>query len=348
MKNSIKFLTLTLLLTTSFCFNGCNNTEDNNSKYFNTEESIMIPKLISTEKDSTFETISKNIAPAVVAVSNTTDTGIGVGSGVCVYSGGYILTNAHVVANSKKLTLYLYNGTTANAILLWRDSNMDIAILKSDVALPYLPINNNEYSVGEDVLAVGTPLNLIFTHTYTKGIISAVDRTLELESEYGVSYMQNLIQHDASINPGNSGGPLINSSGEIVGINTLKVSTAEGLGFAIPSKSFKNVINQVVKDKEYQTPYFGIMGYDASIAVYYGANFNTTGVYVKSVDINSPAYIAGIRNGDIITSFNNVTINNMLDLKSELYNCTANTTVNVELIRENNILTTTCTLLNKS
>ena len=105
-----------------------------------------------------------------------------------------------------------------------------------------------------------------------------------METEDGYSYMQNLIQHDASINPGNSGGPLINSQGELIGINTLKVSSGEGLGFAIPSKSFRNIITQIVNDREYETPYLGIMGYDASIAVYYGANFNqTNNIHYKKI-----------------------------------------------------------------
>lgn len=333
-----------LLITSPLLMLGC---EDEDSKYFNTEESIMIPRLISTNESSTFETIANNIAPAVVAISNTTSTGVGIGSGVCVYSGGYILTNEHVISDSKKLTLYLYNGDTANAIVLWSDSNMDIAILKSDVALPYLPINEDDYSVGEDVLAVGTPLNLIFTHTYTKGIVSAIDRTLEIENENGYSYMQNLIQHDASINPGNSGGPLINSIGEIIGINTLKVSSGEGLGFAIPAKSFRNIITQIVNDREYETPYLGIMGYDASIAMYYGSNFNMKGVYVESVDPDSPAYTSGIRDGDVITKFNNADISNMLDLKSELYKYSNGDQISIEFVRDNNTLTGTCILVNK-
>lgn len=322
---------------------GCEH-QSSKDRYFNTDESIMIPRLINVDRDSTFETIANNIAPAIVAIANTTDSGISIGSGVCVYSGGYILTNEHVISNTKKITLYLYNGDTASAIVLWSDQNMDIAILKSDVALPYLPINNNEFAVGEDVMAVGTPLDLIFTHTFTKGIISAINRTLEVENDNGISYMQNLIQHDASINPGNSGGPLINSSGEIVGINTLKVTSAEGLGFAIPSKSFNNIITQIVKDKEYNTPYLGIMGYDASIAVYYGVDFDTSGVYVESVDEDSPAYISGIKPGDIITKFNDSEIKNMLDLKSELFKYTTNDTIEIEYLRENNLFKTNCTL----
>ena len=346
MKKFIKYLSIISLITsTTTLLYGCNISEED--KFFNTEESIMIPRLISSEKDSTFETIARNIAPAVVAISSTTNSGVSIGSGVSVYSGGYILTNEHVVADSQKLTLYLYNGNTANALLLWSDKNMDIAILKSDVALPYLPINEDSYSVGEDVLAVGTPLNLIFTHTYTKGIISATNRTLEMENENGYSYMQNLIQHDASINPGNSGGPLINSSGEIIGINTLKVSSGEGLGFAIPAKSFRSVINQVVNNREYETPYLGIMGYDASIAMYYGSNFSMKGVYVVSVDDSSPAYIAGIRNEDIITKFGNADISNMLDLKSELYNYSNGDSVDIEFVRDSTTLEATCILKEK-
>lgn len=341
MKKIVKVIATSLLGITSLAFCGCLNDD---SRFFNTEESQMIPRLINVEKNSTFEEVAKNIAPAVVAISCNTTNGTSIGSGVCVYSGGYILTNAHVVDNAKKISLYLYNGDTANAITLWIDENMDIAILKSDVALPYLPINDNQFNVGEDILAVGTPLNLIFNHTYTKGIISATNRTLELESENGISYMQNLIQHDASINPGNSGGPLVNSSGELVGINTLKVTSGEGLGFAIPSKTFSNVITQVVNDREYETPYLGVMGYDASIAVYYGADFKLNGVYVESVDLSSPAYLAGIRTGDIITKLNGIEIVNMLDLKSELFKYVAGDNVSIEFLRDNTEFKGNCIL----
>ena len=343
MKKCIIILVLSLIFP--IVLFGCGKND--NDKYFETDESIMIPRLISTEKDSPFETIAKNISPAIVAIASVTNAGTSIGSGVCVYSGGYILTNEHVVSGATSIKLYLFNGDTANAISLWSDKNMDIAILKSDIALPYLPLNEDNYSIGEDVMAVGTPLDLIFTHTFTKGIISAVDRTLELESVNGISYMQNLIQHDASINPGNSGGPLINSTGEIVGINTLKVTSGEGLGFAIPTKSFRNVITQVVNNREYQTPYFGILGFDASIAMYYGSNFDTNGVYITSVDINSPAYISGLREGDIIIKFKNKDISNMLDLKSELFSCSTNDTVSLEYIRDNTVFSTSVTLSNK-
>ena len=346
MKSKLKKWISTLCLICSlFTIAGCDSDD---SQYLNTREIQRIPRLISVTEDSAFETIANNIAPAIVAISCDTTSGTTLGSGVCVYSGGYILTNEHVIEDATDISLYLYNGDTASAITLWSDSNMDIAILKSDVALPYLPLNEDSFATGEDVMAVGTPLNLIFTHTFTKGIISAVNRTLEVEGTNGVSYMQNLIQHDASINPGNSGGPLVNATGEIIGINTLKVTSAEGLGFAIPTKSFENVIMQVVNNAEYETPYFGILGYDADIAVYYGENFTQEGVYVEDVDTSSPAYLCGIRNGDIITNLNGTAIVNMLDLKSELYKYNAGDTLSVTFVRESTTITGSCTLVARS
>ncbi len=346
MKKIFKILLAGLIVSCSIStLYGC---KDENDNFFTTGESQMIPRLISNDENYPFETIANNIAPAIVAISSVSGNSSSIGSGACVYSGGYILTNEHVVEDATKITLYLYNGATANALKLWSDKNMDIAILKSDAALPYLPLNNNEFTTGEDVLAVGTPLNLIFTHTFTKGIISAINRTLEVESSSGISYMQNLIQHDASINPGNSGGPLVNSSGEIVGINTLKVTSGEGLGFAIPTKSFENVIMQVVNDSEYETPYFGILGYDAEIAVYYGENFTQEGVYVESVDTSSPAYLAGIRTGDIITELNSIKLNNMLDLKSELYKYKSGDEISVNFVRDITTISGSCTLTKRT
>lgn len=208
---------------------------------------------------------------------------------------------------------------------MWQDSSLDIAILKSDTSLPYLPLgDSDECLVGQDVVAVGTPINLQFNHTFTKGIISALNRTLQVSNNSGVTYMQNLIQHDASLNPGNSGGPLVNKYGEIVGINTLKITDGEGIGFAIPTKSIVQIVDKVAElGTNYVTPYIGLFGYDTTIANYYDKTQQTSGVYVLDVAEDSPAKISGLQEGDVILSVDGKKINNMLDFRDLVFakNC---------------------------
>ena len=202
----------------------------------------------STNYPSTVE-LAENVAPAVVGISSLDSSGESVGSGVCVAKGGYILTNYHVVTNPNSISLYLLNGDIVRGSYVWGDSVQDVAIIKSEVGLPYLPLaQSDNLSVGEDVVAVGTPISLTLKHTFTKGIVSALNRTLKVSSLSGESYMQDLIQHDASINPGNSGGPIVNMQGEVVGINTLKISGGEGIGFAVPTKSFSSLLSNVVEN----------------------------------------------------------------------------------------------------
>ena len=201
--------------------------------------------------------------------------------------------------------------------------------------MPYLEMGNSKaLQPGADVVAIGTPLTLQFKHTTTKGIVSALDRTIEVDNSDGtVSYLQNLIQHDSSINPGNSGGPLINSSGEVVGINTLKVTEAEGLGFAIPIEVAVPVLNKILQTGKCETPYLGLFGFDAVIAKFYNKTLQTNGVYVLNIDQSGPAYQAGLREGDVIQKLNGININTMLDLRSSIYNFDIGETITVEYLR---------------
>ena len=210
------------------------------------DESInMEPRQItlSTKMDTT--KVIEEVKSAVVGISCTMYNGYSVGSGVAIAENGYILTNQHVVNGAKNIRVYFADKTDSLASLIWQDSSMDLAVVKTERNLPYLQCGEaGDVLAGEDVLAIGTPLTLDFRHTVTKGIVSALNRTLQVENASGnITYMQNLIQHDASINPGNSGGPLINSRGQVIGINTLRASEAEGLGFAIPINVGKQVVD---------------------------------------------------------------------------------------------------------
>lgn len=328
MKKLATFFCLILSVST-LC--SCKLTADNSLK------TNMSEHLIQVTASSDFSTIAEKIAPAIVGVLSTTNKSESVGSGVCVASGGFILTNAHVLSNTGEISLHLFDGTSTSAELIFNDPTSDIAILKSSKTLPYLSLSNNAPKVGEDVMAVGTPLSLLLKHSFTKGIVSALNRTLAVSSLAGESYMHNLIQHDASLNPGNSGGPLVNSKGEVVGINTLKITSGEGIGFAIPTQNFSSILNSFVTSINYETPYLGVFGYDAEIANYYQLTNVDNGVYVINTDKNSPIYNANVKTGDIIAKFNDKKIKNILDLREELYKCSATNSATIEIIRDNEV-----------
>lgn len=322
-----KFL---MLIFSSIMFCGCSLST-----------SIMGEK-ITFDSTATISDIASQISPAVVGIGGIKRSSESVGSGVCVSSKGYIVTNSHVVNDCDKIVLYLSNGKTTNASLVYEDSVLDFAILKSNQSLPYLILaDSDELCVGEDILAVGTPLSLTLTHTFTKGIISALNRTLKVSSDEGEGFMQNLIQHDASLNPGNSGGPLVNNRGEIVGINTLKISGGEGIGFAIPTKSFRSLLKNFIDEEDYSVPYLGVYGVDCEIAKFQGVTNEDKGFYVIDISSTSPLKIS---KNSIIVKFNGREIKDTLDLKDELFKCKSLDIVEIEYISEGKLYKTITTL----
>lgn len=282
----------------------------------------MTPRKISLSQYASAPEVVENVKSAVVGISASLSNGYSVGSGVAIAENGYILTNHHVVDSSNQITVYFADMSQASAKLVWSDSSLDMAVIKSSKNMPYLDCGNSKnLKVGEEVLAIGTPLTLQFKHTVTKGIISALNRTLEVDSMGGASYLQNLIQHDASINPGNSGGPLITLDGKVVGINTLKASEGEGIGFAIPIEVGQKITEKVVQNNNYVAPYIGVFGFDADIASYYGETDLKKGVYVISLDKYGSASLSGLQEGDVILKINGKDIERLLDLKMAMYDC---------------------------
>ena len=325
---------LVLLMLLSINFFGCDFA-------FVESESGLEGKVITLGEGESISSIADAISPAVVAISATSDYGESVGSGVCVASGGYVLTNSHVVSGFAEIVLHLSNKSTASARVIYDDPVLDFAILKANKSLPYLRLGeSDDMMVGEDVLAVGTPLSLTLTHTFTKGIVSAVNRTIKVSSSEGNGYMQNLIQHDASLNPGNSGGPLINSRGEVVGINTLKISGGEGIGFAIPTKSFISLLSNFVVNINYQVPYLGVYGYDSEIASYYDSSKAQEGFYIIDIADDSPLREIDIKNGAVITKINDREIVNTLDLKDALYTMSAFDSIGIEYLQDGRVYKT--------
>jgi serine protease Do len=252
-----------------------------------------------------------------------------IGTGVIVDPSGYILTNNHVADMSKDLTISLYDGSNVIGRVVWSDAVLDISIVKVDQANLAIALlgDSKKVKIGDTAVAIGNPLGLKFQRSVTSGIISALNRTVQMSQNV---FMEDLIQTDASINPGNSGGPLINLNGEVIGINTVKVSTAEGMGFAIPINMAKPIIKSIKETGKFVEPVLGVRALDMAMAAYYDYKVSR-GVYIYNCTPGSPGFNAGIRSGDSIISINGTTINTLLDLKENLYNIGINGTANIYL-----------------
>src|SRR6056297_1956345 len=216
----------------------------------------------------------------------------GIGSGVIVREDGYILTNSHVISdgNSDSIEVIFSDGTTSSAQVLWYETLLDLAIIKvNKTNLKAAELGDSDsLVVGEPVVAIGNPLSLDLDRTVTSGIVSGLDRTLRFEN----SEIEPSIQTDASINPGNSGGPLLNAQGQIVGINTAKMVSAEGLGFSIPINEAKPILNKIVSGEKIEEVYVGITGvdldtYEQRLGVDLTPDY---GVVIVEIVENSPAY----------------------------------------------------------
>jgi len=238
---------------------------------------------------------------------------IGTGSGVIISSDGYIITNNHVVKGASEIEVTLNNKKVLNAKLIGTDPTNDIALLKVESGeLPYIPFGNSDVvRVGEWVLAVGNPYNL--TSTVTAGIVSAKAR--DLDGNHGVD---SFIQTDAAVNPGNSGGALVNTSGELIGINTAissQTGSFVGYSFAVPSNIAKKVIEDLMEFGNVQTAILGVRGGELNSEVANSLDIeNTEGFYISEVTENSGAKKAGLEANDIIIKLNDVKISTYADL----------------------------------
>ena len=236
----------------------------------------------------------------------------------------YIVTNNHVIEGAEEIEITVHGGEKTTAELIGTDSLTDIAVLKIDskYATNLLAFGDSStLRAGETVLAIGNPLGLDLSNTVTQGIVSAVDRTIEVSTSAG-NWDLNVIQTDAAINPGNSGGALVNTSGQLIGLNSLKIADdgVEGLGFAIPSKTIVPIIDEIMEKGEVVRPYIGV-GL-ADLTQMYLQNLPNDlkeGVMVSNVDSNSPASKAGLAVQDVIVSINGTKIKDSNELRKYLY-----------------------------
>jgi S1-C subfamily serine protease len=248
--------------------------------------------------------------------SNARDgRGEGSGSGFIITPDGYIVTNSHVVHDASEIRVALADGRTFPATLTGDDPDSDLAVIRINAPdLQHAHFgNSNKLRVGQIAVAIGSPLG--FQQTVTAGVISALGRMMRAQSG---RVMDNIIQTDAALNPGNSGGPLLNSHGEVIGVNTAIIPSAQGICFAIAGNTAEFVAAWLIKEGRIRRAWLGIHGQTAPvhprIARYLGLK-NPQGILILNIDPNSPASEAGLREGDVVVGFKGNSMNSIDDLQ---------------------------------
>ena len=293
-----------------------------------TKTSIVAESTDEAAVQAVAEAVSPSVVGIVVATSSQSFFGTGTsseseGSGIIYSEDGYIITNYHVISDAVesngKISVYLESDSTTaiSATVVGYDVSADLAVVKIDKnGLPSIGIGkSSDLKVGQTAIAVGNPGGMDFMGSVSKGIISGLDRTIQLENTTEI----NLIQTDAAINPGNSGGALVNSSGQLIGVNSAKMASEnfEGMGFAIPVDDVVEICDRIISKKDAPVGYVGVeisTRYDASTLQMMGY---PAGVVVAGVAAGSPAANAGIEKGDIITQFNGTAVTGYTVFNSE-------------------------------
>ena len=252
----------------------------------------------------------ESVGPAVVRI----DGSVARGSGVIFTPDGFVLTNNHVVDGQSTLGATLPDGRSLGAVLVGRDADSDLAVLRIGAsALPWARLaDSRRVRVGQVAVAIGNPFG--FDHTVTSGVVSALGRSLRSRSG---RLMDDIIQTDAALNPGNSGGPLVTTSGEVIGINTAMIHAAHGICFAIASNTVRFVASRLIRDGRIRRSFIGIAGQQTPIpralARAYGIAA-ASGVLASTVAPGSPAASAGVKEGDVILAFAGVAVTGVDDL----------------------------------
>jgi putative serine protease PepD len=293
---------------------------------------------------TTLTQLYKNVAPGVVDIT-VTSSGSGIagsaaqaeGSGFVIDTSGDIVTNQHVVAGATSIMVRFQDGTVEKATLVGSDQSTDIAVIKvsgdSSLLHPLTFGSSSSLQVGDEVAAIGSPFGL--PESMTSGIVSAVNRTITAPNKFSIS---GAIQTDAAINHGNSGGPLLNMSGQVIGVNAQIESDSggnDGVGFAIPSDAVKSVANTLIAGQTVQHAYLGVQVGDSS---------SGTGAQVTTVKADTPASKAGIKAGDVITAINGATVANADDLTAKINAHKPNQKVTLTVTRSGKSLSIDLTL----
>lgn len=286
----------------------------------------------------TFARVARDVEPSVVHIKvyeSEVYAREGAGSGVIVNSTGFILTNAHVVSRANKIRVKLWDSSETDAKVVGIDMQTDLAVIKIETtkALPVARMGDSDkLNVGDWVLAMGSPFGL--EQTVTAGIISAKDRV----TEAGAKPFQQFLQTDAAINPGNSGGPLVNLAGEVIGINTqiaTNTGAYNGIGFALPSATAVDVYNQLISEGRVRRGFLGINPQEITPQI---ARLNKIadgkGVLVRELtDASSPASVAGLQSGDVITTINGQKVKNVRELIRRIAALPVGSIASIEYVR---------------
>lgn len=309
---------------------------------------------ISEARNTAIVRAAEKIGPTVVGITNKAYVrdffnrkilvDQGTGSGVIFDTKGYIATNHHVVAGAQEIIVSLADGRAVPGKVLGSDAMSDLAVVKVDAGdLPAAPFGDSTtLRVGEPAVAIGNPLGLEFQRTVTAGVISAVNRPLEIAER-----KLYLIQTDAAINPGNSGGALVNADGAVIGINSAKIAVAgvEGIGFAIPVHTAQPILKELTEQGRVARPWLGVSIIDAAGGARYGyANIPERGVLILRVASGSPAAKAGLREGDVVMRLAGIDTNTVSDLRGAVDKQKIGDSVEVVINRGGNVLSTTVTL----
>jgi serine protease Do len=286
---------------------------------------------VALTPEETVIEITRQVSPAVVSISSRA----GSGSGVVIRADGVILTNAHVVGNMRTVVVGMANGDEYQGQVLGRAPDIDLAVVRVDARdLPSAPLgDSDQLRVGQAAIAIGNPVG--FERSVTTGVVSALNRSISPS-------LDELIQTDAAINPGNSGGPLLNSRGEVIGINTAVLNATPrgqpivGIGFAIPINLGRDVAEQLLTTGVVTRPYIGIrhVGLYPELVRQFRLPAQE-GILVVAVEGGAPADRAGLRQGDIITRMAGARITGEGDLRRVLRNATPNQSVRVSGLRAN-------------
>jgi len=321
--------------------------EQNNQKQNESTTSLLSAEgdLFISSENPVVE-IAEKVGPAVVGITNRSivrrrdfffgtiyeQEQEGYGSGIIISKEGYIVTNYHVIENAKEIMVILQGGKEVEAKLIGADPTTDIAVVKIDE--PNLTVaklgDSDKVKPGELAVAIGNPMGHELAGTVTVGVISAVNRVLEVDGR-----RLKLLQTDAAINPGNSGGALINARGEVIGMNTLKTGgvSIEGLGFAIPSNEFKPIVEALIEKGVVERPAIGITGYEITEQESKDAGY-PQGILVRSILKNGPAAKAGILPGDVITGFDGKQVKTFDELREGINKHKVGDEVNIDIWRD--------------
>lgn len=365
MKNKVIVTTVMFLVVISsgiFLLNG--NNPDEKTVYENSES-------LASDRENIITKTVATVSPAVVGINVTEVRQVnnpffnpffndpffqqffgdqsysqevkGLGSGFLISKDGYILTNDHVAGNAKKITVTLTDGRHYEAKVVGTDKVSDVCLIKIDEnKLPFLKLGNSgDIIIGEWAIALGNPFGLFDVNdqpTVTVGVISAKNMNLEPVDE---RFYLNMIQTDAAINGGNSGGPLVNSVGDVIGMNTIIYSTGSGkgsigLGFAIPINKVKKIVDELKLKGEIDRNFYtglGVQDIDEKIAAYFKLQ-NARGVIVNSVMKNSPAEKAGFKSGDVILALGDFKVSNRNNLLGILQEYRTGQTVEFTVLRD--------------